>query len=85
MDIYAALGWVGTIGVLSAYWWSSRTGRMRPFHVANVIGSTLLVISNIPVRAWPALTLSAAFGAIGAYGLFTEHRERRRPRRAGRG
>lgn len=65
----AELGWAGTVLVLGAYAFTARTGRVRPFHAANVVGAFLLGASSVAVGAWPQLVLNVAFGAIGAAGL----------------
>lgn len=72
MSATLLVGWTGTLLVIAAYGFTARTGKVVPFHVANVIGAVLLGVSNIALGAWPALALNSAFGAIGLVGLLAK-------------
>lgn len=64
------IGWIGTLTVLSTYFWSARTGDIKLFNYGNVIGSILLFFANISLGApMPTIALGVAFGLIGLYGI----------------
>lgn len=81
MDGLQLLGWAGTLGVLSFYALSIRRDKPHWFHAANAVGAVAIVISALPLHAWPQITLTGAFGIIGAWGYigWWRHRHDRDP------
>lgn len=67
--------WLATIVVLGTYAAMARGRSPVPFHIANVVGSLILGYDNASRGLWPQVTLNAAFGLIGAYGLLHRTKE----------
>lgn len=62
---YIADAWIlGTYALMS---WRGRFTRW--FHLANAIGCAPIIAIEVAVGAWPALVLTASFGALGWFGL----------------
>lgn len=63
---YLADGWIlGTYGLMA---WRPR--RVRWFHLANGVGCAPIIAIEVAAGAWPALVLTASFGALGWFGLW---------------
>lgn len=67
----AALAYAADAAVLGAYALTARGRPVRWFHWANAIGCFPIIASEIVVGAWPALILTAAFGAVGWLGVLS--------------
>lgn len=61
----ANLGWAATAWVLGTYALMARTGRARPFHLANALGCIPLIALNVTAGVWPAVVLNVTFGMLG--------------------
>lgn len=61
----SALSWAATLGILGTYAFLGRTGRARPFHVANAVGACILAPVNLAAGVPAQAVLSAVFGVIG--------------------
>lgn len=64
MDLYLTLGIAGMGMILIGFLLINRhvlTADSLSYDVLNFVGSTLLVISAIPDRAWPFLILNSVF------------------------
>lgn len=64
-----ALGYVVDAWILGTYWLLARTGRARPFHLANALGCLPVIALELHEGAGVPLVLTAAFGALGWAGL----------------
>lgn len=63
-------GWVGTVLVLAAFAWVTRTKRADVwFHLANLVGAGLLAVDFITIRSFPGIVLNVAWFNIAAVGL----------------
>lgn len=69
MSMIAIIGWIGTVGVLTSYFWSSRAERPLVFHWANLLLCIPVALPAMVGGAWSAAALSLTFGAIGGYGV----------------
>ncbi len=67
-DIAMALGWVGAIGSMGAYYLVS-TGRFHPeslrYHALNMAACALLSVACFATSAWPNLVVNVLFVVIG--------------------
>ena len=63
-----AAGWVGMVGLLSAYWLVSTNrvrGTSRLYQTLNVIGAGGLLANTFYYRAFPAAALNSVWLCIG--------------------
>ncbi len=60
--------------VIVAYFYTSTTGRTRPFHLANAVGSVPLATAAVLAGAWGSVPLTVLFGLTGCWGLWRGHR-----------
>lgn len=61
MRWYDVAGWVGTLGVLSAY----ATGSALVFAWANALLFVPVALPAVMRRAWPPAAISVTFGVLG--------------------
>jgi hypothetical protein len=71
-SVIAALAYVADAWVLGTYALMARSGRTRPFHLANAVGFAPLLASEIVAHVYPPLVLTLAFGVLGWVGLWKE-------------
>lgn len=64
-----ALAYIADVWILGAYAVAATSGRVRWFHLANAVGCYPILAVEVVAHAWPALILTAAFGAIGTVGV----------------
>jgi hypothetical protein len=81
----AAMGWIGTVGTISAYVLLSR-GRWSAtslrYSVINILGGVLCAGASAAYGAWPSVTSNLLWSAIAAHSALTTVRERRAHRHA---
>lgn len=70
-----ALGYASGVWILTTYAVLSRTGRARPFHLANALGCVPVLITEAIGGVGPAMLLTGAFGALGWFGLWSTRRK----------
>ena len=70
MIVLNVFGYIADAAILGAYFWTARTGRIRPFHLANALGCFPLIALEVYAGIWPVLVITATFGAIGWFGLW---------------
>ena len=83
--IASAMGWIGTVGTISAYILLSR-GRWSAaslrYSVINGIGGVLCAGASAAYGAWPSATSNALWAVIAAHAVVTTLRARRVERTA---
>lgn len=67
--LLTAVAYLADASILATYYLTTRGRSIRWFHWANAIGCFPIIATEIVVGAWPALVLTAAFGAIGWSGV----------------
>ncbi len=81
--IAAAMGWIGTVGTISAYIllsqgrWSSASVR---YSAINGIGGLLCAAASAAYGAWPSATSNLLWSVIAVYSIVTTLRARRAER-----
>ena len=73
MVIISIIGWVGAILLLLAYFLlihKNLTSRSRMYQWMNIIGSLLLGINTLIVKAYPSFLTNIVWFVIGLYGMF---------------
>ena len=79
----AVLGWVGTIGTMTAYILQSN-GRLvstsRTYAAMNVCGGLLGGSSAMLYAAWPSFASNLVWAGVGVWGLITSSRGSTRTR-----
>ncbi|MDA3147205.1 hypothetical protein JSO19_07410 [Leucobacter sp. UCMA 4100] len=82
--IGTALGWIGTVGTLSAYILITR-GTVSPtgkrYAALNMIGGTFAAAGALAFGAWPAFFSNVVWAGIGLHGLVTATRRARHERK----
>src|SRR5262245_21929715 len=85
--IAAVMGWIGTVGGLSAYLLLSR-GRWQAsslrYSAMNGVAGVLAGTASAVYGAWPSVASNALWTCIAAQVAFTTLRDRRAERRAER-
>lgn len=71
-------GWIGAIGCLLAYLYIARGGKTIIYHMANVIGATLLIPINVVTGSWPSVFINLSYGIIAIVGLINARRAKQR-------
>jgi hypothetical protein len=78
--IASAMGWIGTVGTISAYVLLSR-GRWSPaslrYSAINGVGGLLCAGASAAYGAWPSVTSNLVWCVIAAHSVVTTLRERR--------
>ena len=78
--IASAMGWIGTVGTISAYVLLSR-GRWSPaslrYSAINGVGGLLCAGASAAYGAWPSVTSNLLWSLIAAHSVMTTLRERR--------
>jgi hypothetical protein len=72
MTWFEALGWVGTVCILGAYFANVRglwTAKSLPYLIANLVGSVAMAISVGMAGAWAAVALNVTWAAITVAGF----------------
>lgn len=69
MNVIALAAYVADAAILATYAATARGRNVRLFHWANGIGCAPIIATEVAAQAWPALILTAAFGAIGWAGV----------------
>jgi hypothetical protein len=67
-----AVGWIGTVCILGAYFANVRgawTAKSRPYLAANLVGSVAMAISVGVAGAWAAVALNVIWAAITIAGF----------------
>jgi hypothetical protein len=83
--IASAMGWIGTVGTISAYVllsrgrWSSASLR---YSVINGVGGLLCAGASAAYGAWPSATSNILWSVIAAQSVIATLRERRTERTA---
>lgn len=73
MDFATALAYMADAIILFTYFAAAlKRLPLRWFHWANALGCIPIIITEAAVGAWPALILTAAFGAAGWCGVIGE-------------
>jgi hypothetical protein len=78
--IASAMGWIGTVGTISAYIllsrgrWSSASLR---YSAINGVGGLLCAGASAAYGAWPSVTSNLVWAVIAAHSVMTTLRERR--------
>lgn len=60
--------------ILLTYAYLGKTGRLRPMHWANALGSIPIGATEIIGHVWPPLILTGSFGILGVVGLLNGDR-----------
>ena len=71
LDIYSAIGFVGTACIIGAYAYLTYVDEPNPYvlHGTNLTGAALLTISLLVHTNWPSLVLEGFWAAIAVFGL----------------
>ena len=71
LDIYAAIGFVGTACIIGAYAYLTYVDAPNPFilHGTNLAGAALLTVSLLVHTNWPSLVLEGFWAAIAVFGI----------------
>jgi len=71
LDIYSAIGFVGTACIIGAYFYLTAVEKPNPFilHGTNLAGAALLTVSLIVHTNLPSLVLEGFWAAIALWGL----------------
>jgi hypothetical protein len=81
--IASAMGWIGTVGTISAYVLLSR-GRWSPaslrYSAINGVGGVLCAGASAAYGAWPSVTSNLLWSVIAVHSVTTTLRERRAER-----
>jgi hypothetical protein len=83
--IASAMGWIGTVGTMSAYVllsrgrWSSASLR---YSVINGVGGLLCAGASAAYGAWPSVTSNLLWSVVAVHSVVTTLRERRGQRLA---
>lgn len=70
----SALALVASAGVIVSYFYTTKTGKVRPLHWANALGATPIALAAALAGAWASVPLTVLFGAAGAWGLVRTRR-----------
>ncbi|MHA7818599.1 MAG: CBU_0592 family membrane protein [Erythrobacter sp.] len=83
IDIFSAIGFVGTACIIGAYAYLTYVDQPNPFilHGTNLTGAALLTISLLVHTNWPSLVLEGFWAAIAVFGILKALRARRRAER----
>lgn len=78
LDIYSAVGFVGTACIIGAYAYLTYVEKPNPFvlHGTNLAGAALLTVSLMVHTNWPSLVLEGFWAAIAIFGLVKALRAR---------
>jgi hypothetical protein len=83
--IAAAMGWIGTVGTISAYVMLSR-GRWQPaslrYAAVNGVGGLLAAAASAAYGAWPSVASNLLWSAVAVHSVVTTLHERRAERLA---
>ena len=83
--IASAMGWIGTVGTISAYVLLSR-GRWSPaslrYSAINGVGGLMCAGASAAYGAWPSVTSNLLWAVIAAQSVTATLRERRSERLA---
>jgi len=77
MTWFEALGWLGTVCILGAYFANVRgswTAKSLPYLAANLVGSAAMAVSVGMAGAWAAVALNVTWAAITLAGLARRER-----------
>jgi hypothetical protein len=83
--IASAMGWIGTVGTISAYVLLSRgrwTSASLRYSAINGVGGLLCAIASAAYGAWPSVTSNLLWSAIATQSIVATLRERRSERNA---
>lgn len=72
MTLIEAIGWAGTLALLTAYALTSSgrvSGQSAFYHTLNMIGAAGVAANVIAHRAWPASVLEVSWALIGLVSL----------------
>ncbi len=64
------LGWLGAVLLLVAYWLVSsrrRQGDSQTYQLLNLVGSVLLIVNTVVLRAYPSAFVNVVWVVIAAY------------------
>lgn len=80
LDIYSAIGFVGTACIIGAYFYLTAVEKPNPWvlHGTNLAGAAFLTISLVVHTNWPSLVLEGFWAAIALWGLSKALRKRGR-------
>lgn len=80
LDIYSAIGFVGTACIIAAYFYLTASDAPNLFvlHGTNLAGAALLTVSLLVHTNWPSLVLEAFWAAIAIWGLAKAMKKRRK-------
>ena len=85
--IAAAMGWIGTVGTISAYVMLSR-GRWQPaslrYALLNGVGGLLAAAASAAYGAWPSVASNLLWSAVAVHSAVTTLHARRTARVAER-
>jgi hypothetical protein len=81
--IAAAMGWIGTVGTISAYVMLSR-GRWQPaslrYALLNGVGGLLAAAASAAYGAWPSVASNLLWSAVAVHSAVTTLHARRSER-----
>jgi len=81
--IAAAMGWIGTVGTISAYVMLSR-GRWQPaslrYALLNGVGGLLAAAASAAYGAWPSVASNLLWSAVAVHSAVTTLHARRTER-----
>jgi hypothetical protein len=83
--IAAAMGWIGTVGTISAYFLLSRgrwTSASLRYSALNGVGGLLAAGASSAYGAWPSVASNLLWSAVAAHSFVTTWRERQAARPA---
>lgn len=73
MELIIFIGWLGAFLLLLAYFLlihKNLTSRSKMFQWMNIIGSLLLAINTLSIKAYPSFLTNIIWFLIGLYGIF---------------
>ena len=73
MEMIVIIGWIGAFLLLLAYFLlvhKNLTSRSKMYQWMNIIGSLLLAINTLKIKAYPSFLTNIIWFAIGLYGIF---------------
>ena len=80
--LVTALGWIGAVSCVAAYALVSRGTWLpssRRYQLANLVGALLLGTVAARGHVWPSVAANIVWAVIGAQGIATLVRSRRKP------
>ena len=81
--IASAMGWIGTVGTISAYILLSRgqwTAASLRYSAINAVGGVLCAGASAAYGAWPSVTSNLLWSVIALHSMLATLRERRTQR-----